>query len=60
MLYVSYSVRLGYKRSTKRSVLSQGCLDKLVIKGPARLTALLFAARAEETEAPINRKYRIL
>src|SRR5208283_5997423 len=30
----------GYKRSAKGGVLSQGCLGELVIKGPARLTAL--------------------
>jgi hypothetical protein len=54
----------------KRGVLSQGCLDELVIKGPAKLTALskpcsvlgrdagFIGSRLEETEARINRKYR--
>jgi hypothetical protein len=52
------------------TLVSQGCLDELVIKGPARLTALsktysllerdsgFIGSRAEETEACINRKYR--
>jgi hypothetical protein len=51
-------------------VLSHGCLDELVIKGPARLTALakpcsllgrdsgFIGSRMEETEARINHKYR--
>jgi len=51
-------------------VLSQGCLGELVIKGPARLTALAKAcsllgrdsgfigSRVEEKEGRINRKYR--
>jgi hypothetical protein len=54
----------------QRSVLSQGCLGELVIKGPARLTALakpcsllgrnsgFIGSRVEKTEARINRKYR--
>jgi len=58
------------KRSPKRGVLSQGCLDELMIKGPARLTALskpcsllgrdsdFIGSRVEETEARINRKYQ--
>jgi hypothetical protein len=62
----------GYERSAKRGVLSQGCLDELLIKGPARLTALpkpcsllgrdsgFIGSRVEETEARINRKYKIL
>ena len=60
----------SYKRSAKRGVLSQGCLDELVMKGPARLTALakpcsllgrdsgFIGSRVEETEARINRKHR--
>ena len=60
----------GYKRSAKGGVLSQGCVGELVIKGPARLTALakpcsllgrdsgFIGSRVEETEARINRKYR--
>ncbi len=60
----------GYKRSAKGGVLSQGCLGELVIKGPARLTALAkpcsllgrdsgsIGSQVEETEARINRKYR--
>ena len=54
----------------KEACLSQGCLGELVIKGPARLTALakpcsllgrdsgFIGSRVEETEARINRKYR--
>ena len=37
---MSERLHFGYKRSAKRGVLSQGCLGELVIKGPARLTAL--------------------
>ena len=58
------------QETAKRGVLSQGCLGELVIKGPARLTALakpcsllgrdsgFIGSRVEETEARINRKYR--
>ena len=54
----------------KEACLCQGCLGELVIKGPARLTALakpcsllgrdagFIGSRVEEKEARINRKYR--
>jgi len=60
----------GYKRSAKGGVLSEKCLGELVIKGPARMTALakpcsllgrdsgFIGSRVEGTEARVNRKYR--
>ena len=58
------------KQTLEMRVLSHGCLDELVIKGPARLTALskpcpllgrasgFIGSGVEETEARINLKYR--